>query len=447
MSDVHCQSCGAANEAGSNFCLDCGRRISDSPELSDEMWAETQSRKLVQTEVIAIPVAETKQADVSGQDTQHSEAVQTIAAHLKLTEGTEAGRNNAEPAAEETAGTRAARELARVAGMSAQTRISPSLRGMIAGLALLLTFGAWLIYRDQGNASATAGRNRLNLIDAEELSRRMLQLGQRYREEGNFAKAIDQFREALNLTPNNTEARFLMARTCYSDGRVEDAIRHYHRLLETDDKNIEARLNLADIYRTRGQWGEAEREYRRIINLKSESEQAQTALDWLEKMAVERRAAYPLPTDVRRPAREHRVAGRELPPAADLSNVEVPVSEMARGVVPSVPLNASEPENPVEEERTRRSFANVYKTRGNRLSSARRYADAIREYQNAQKLTPEDPDLHYLIGTAFFRSGQYAVAVEHYRKCNSGTYAAVARNAVRNADEQLHKTARKQKKQ
>lgn len=437
---VKCKSCGAANEAEAKFCLDCGRRIGSS--AADETAAATPALPLSdqgRTDLISIQVTQNGSGAIQGGAVPGSsrQAVMTRPATAEPS----ASLASAEPV-EETAGTRAVRELARASGLSAPSRFGFPLRVMLAVLALALGTGAWLMYRDQTHA-ATGTRNPFNLSAPDDISRRLTQLGERYLNETNYEAAIEQFREALKLTPRDTQAQFLLARACYSAGNVEEAIQAYARVLDTDPRHLEARLALASIYRNRGQWSDAEREYRRIINLDPHSEQAQVAIDALERPSIERPSGYSMLTTMRRNPRQRRV---DLPPAADHSSVTLPMSDLALSPVPSAPSNTSEAEEAAEMERSRRNMAAAYKNRGLRFDSARRFADAIKEYQKALTLTPEDNDLHYLMGLAYYQAGQYAMAIEHYRKCTSGQYAAVARNSVSRADQEARKAARKQKK-
>jgi tetratricopeptide (TPR) repeat protein len=445
---IHCRVCGAVNDEEAKFCLDCGRKLSSGSEPGvSPTPGESKPRRQIKTEVISIPA---RPDDSATAETTVPVSAQPATASLAPVERSSVELMKVtefEPdhTTEESAGTRAARELARASGLSPQSRFSSPLRVLIAGLALLLTFGAWLIYRDQSQASSSVGRNGLNLMAPDEISRKMMLLGERYREEGNYESAIENFREALELTPRDTQAQFLLARTLYSVGRVDEAVQSYNRLLETDPKHLEARLYLADIYRNRGQWNEAEREYRRLINLDPHSEQAQAAIDALEKAIAERPSNYTLLSAMRRNSRQRQAPGKYLPPAADHSSVTLPVSELALGSVPTMP-SGNEAEERAELERSRRNLATAYKNRGNHLVSARRFADAISEYKKAQDFTPEDPDLNYLLGSAFYQAGQYAVATDYYRRCTSGQYASVARNSVKRADEEARKAAKKQKK-
>ena len=76
---------------------------------------------------------------------------------------------------------------------------------------------------------------------------------------------------------------------------------------------------------------------------------------------------------------------------------------------------------------------------GNRLAGAGQFQEALQAYEKARRASPGNGDIHYLIGSAYHRSGDLANALESYRKCASGNYAAVAANHVKNLEKKLSK--------
>lgn len=444
MNIIHCRDCQAANETTAKYCRDCGAAIQTDlnnalEEAMPSLNATGKSRVHMETKVVSIPLRETtalEKTNTTGSLLNRFFDQSSSGVEARLSQAVAEGSNGV--------GASAIRQLARASGLSDRR----PMRTLAAGLALLLTFCAWLIYRDQSQASSENNRSGLNLVGADETSNRLMMAGENLRDRGDFEGAISQFKESLKLTPNNAKAQSLLARTYNAMGRVDEALQIYSRLLDLDPRNLEARLQRADIYRVRGNWSEAAREYRKIIELDPGSEQAQAALDAIEKPTTERASNYSmLPTMRRRP--DNRAGIKYLPPPADHSRVSLPMAELAPNLLPS-PLagnTVNETESEAELAAYRNSIAQTYKNRGNRLSEAGRYADAIRAYQNAQRYTPDDDDLHYLMGTAFFKSGQYSVALDNYRKCKTGTYAAVAKNSVKRADEEARRLAKKQAKQ
>jgi hypothetical protein len=65
-----------------------------------------------------------------------------------------------------------------------------------------------------------------------------------------------------------------------------------------------------------------------------------------------------------------------------------------------------------------------------RYHNVREFQAAIREFTLAQRLTPNDKDLYYLIGSSYAGLGQDAIAHEYYKQCDSGPYASVARSGA-----------------
>lgn len=68
---------------------------------------------------------------------------------------------------------------------------------------------------------------------------------------------------------------------------------------------------------------------------------------------------------------------------------------------------------------------------GNRLANTERFQDAIQVYEKARRASPGNVDVYYLLGSAYHRSGEITKALEAYRQCTSGVYAAVAANHVK----------------
>jgi len=85
---------------------------------------------------------------------------------------------------------------------------------------------------------------------------------------------------------------------------------------------------------------------------------------------------------------------------------------------------------PDEERGDARALAANHKELGMRYHNVREFPAAIKEFSLAQRLTPKDKDLYYLLGSSFAGLGQDAVAHDYYKQCDSGPYAAVARSGA-----------------
>ena len=66
-------------------------------------------------------------------------------------------------------------------------------------------------------------------------------------EAGDYTKAALEFRNVLQLNPDNAEARYHLARVAEQDGEWAAAFEAYERLLEVDPDHVQGHLRLARI--------------------------------------------------------------------------------------------------------------------------------------------------------------------------------------------------------
>jgi tetratricopeptide (TPR) repeat protein len=98
----------------------------------------------------------------------------------------------------------------------------------------------------------------------------------------------------------------------------------------------------------------------------------------------------------------------------------------------------------VDEMVSGRSLAEDHIKTGRALDNAGQYSAAIKEFQAAANLTPENKDLNYFIASAYFKTGQMALAHEYYQKCSSGsTYDSVCQNSVSRTAKAARQEAKK----
>ena len=92
-----------------------------------------------------------------------------------------------------------------------------------------------------------------------------LLLGNEYAKEGQYQKALAQFRRALELKPDYDLALRNMANVYRDMGRPGDAIAGYERLLSIDRNNVQARQELAQLLLDIGRLPDAERELEAVL--------------------------------------------------------------------------------------------------------------------------------------------------------------------------------------
>lgn len=338
----------------------------------------------------------------------------------------------------ETPRTGAAQALARASGLTAQSATGPVLTALAAVLGLALLASVYFFYRHQTAVDGTAASG-LTLVAADEKVSQLVQAAEQAYAQGKPDEAINFYKEALQLTPNNTLLLARLAWVYRTGGNLDAALQTYTRLIEIDPKNSEARMQRAYIYGERGKWAEYDQELRQIIRLDQNSEQANEALRLLEATTVTRAGNYPQRAGLRRA--NH---GPNLPLAGGQFNVHVPLSQLLMSA-PALPpgLAPSSTGGGAEEHESAKALADAHKLRGNRLQDVGLYKEAINEFEKALKLTPDDKDIYYFIASAYKRAGQDAIAHEYYKKCDSGTYASVARSGAKNTEKAAREAARK----
>lgn len=321
--------------------------------------------------------------------------------------------------------------LVQASGLKPQSFGSKFRAGLII-LAVLVATGIYFIIRDSLLLSRRPAEAERNLVGVEEQSTQYVRMGEREREQGNYESAQAYLQQALEMMPNNQSARFLLAQTYLNAGQTDQALKAFQTLLRGAPENLEARLQIAEINRNRGNWNAAYQEYQRIIAMDSNSGQAQVALAEIEKY----QAAHP---DSPRPLVVARDSRRSPKPA---KNVPVlPVTSAARPQIALVPQRTTPAPNvkppaslnvPRAEERPDpRALADTHKKLGVRYLNVREFRAAISEFLTALRLTPDDKDLYYFLGSSYHGLNQHAEAYDYYRRVDRGPYIGPAQSGTR----------------
>jgi hypothetical protein len=143
------------------------------------------------------------------------------------------------------------------------------------------------------------------------------------------------------------------------------------------------------------------------------------------------------------------------PSTAAANNQPQPQSEpAANGVKPSLSKNAESdkrlsqpsvakptPTAPQVKDAADGTGAAVHNfNQGVTYLKAKRYQDALREFEYVKKLDPGNKSVYYLIGQTYHMMGNLEQALEAYRRCTSGVYYSVALNNVKALEKRLGKT-------
>lgn len=207
-----------------------------------------------------------------------------------------------------------------------------------------------------------------------------------------YPEAAESYDRAFTLDSSLVESGLQAGQLHERGGQPQKAIDIYSRLLQVKPNLAEARWQLARLLQRRGRSQEARTHYERLLQDAAYSARARQELEKFEQGGTQE-AATPKATI----------------PAADPKPVETVVSAeelISRGMKA---YNASDP-------------------RG-----------ALKEYRAALARAPGNQDVHYLMGLAYEKLGDYEAAFQAYSNCRSGTYSKIASQHVKRLSKKLGK--------
>ncbi|MBI1764053.1 MAG: tetratricopeptide repeat protein [Acidobacteria bacterium] len=340
--------------------------------------------------------------------------------------------------------------VAEASGLREHPQAGFYIRMAAAVLGLLLLGSGVYFYRNQRAQQLNAGAQQRNLLSTDDEVVKLVQVAEQARQTGQMEQAAENLNKAIELKPDQTEPRQLLAETLESSGRPDDALRAYDGLLKISPENLSARLKVADLHRAKGNVNEARSQYQRIISLNHNSPEASRALEAIEEIEGTLglnalASSTPFPTRPRRVAGQKRV-GPVLPPSATNRSQVALVAQNpfaapgARAALNWNPVRPLEPPDP-------HVAASHHKELGLRYMNIREFSAAVAELQQAVKLTPGDKDLYYFLGSSYRGLGQPGKAYEYYKKCDSGIYAGTSQSGARDTEKAARKENERQQKE
>ncbi len=334
--------------------------------------------------------------------------------------------------------TKASSALAKASGLSktqssSRSRLIFRLSSFAAGL--LLLGGTYFFYRNQ---NAGGNSPTLNFVAPQDKLNQALTEGRQSFDQGDFATAIQKFEQAKSLSPSNTAVQLNLARAYDSAGQVDNALTAFSRVVELDAKNNEARFQRGMIMLTRGAWKEAFNDLDYLAKYAGGTEQGSRANQILASFKTNRPTEPITPEVIARTIQKRTRHGVQLPEVNGIApSLALTLPKLANEAPNSFPsVNA-------EESVGAGALAHNHKNRGTNYLGSKMYASALNELQAAHSLTPDDPDISYLIGQAYSGMKKYSLARQYYEKCESGTYYEVARRNIKIAKDREQEEAKK----
>ena len=117
-----------------------------------------------------------------------------------------------------------------------------------------------------------------------EYARAHCDLGALYFENGDKEKALEHYRESVNLDPDNTVYLKTLGDFNYSElGNTGDAMKLYHRVVEVNPKDVETLFMLGNMAVVENDFDAASQYYQRVLDIEPWNHEALTLFEKLER--------------------------------------------------------------------------------------------------------------------------------------------------------------------
>jgi tetratricopeptide (TPR) repeat protein len=152
------------------------------------------------------------------------------------------------------------------AGITRACKTKPQLRLAVGGV-LLLTLG-WLTWRQAGIYRNPETLWRATLARNPDCSMAHNNLGSWLKDQGRNEEAMEHFRQAVGIDPNNYEALNNLGVALAAQGRFEAAMENFHQALQINPNDGVTLVSLGIALASRGQFDEAIENFRQAIQIK-----------------------------------------------------------------------------------------------------------------------------------------------------------------------------------
>lgn len=248
---------------------------------------------------------------------------------------------------------------------------------------------------------------------------------------GKHAQAIESFGESCRLSNDLTGANLNMGVALYHSGHLEQARLELTKILNEEPDNATARIYLGLVLMKRQDWQGASQELSAGLRSSPNNPAGQNALALVElhmsrntDAAVKRLkqllAAYPdyapalfnLAIIHEQWLRDPTAALGWYKQYLQKAGEAGPQAEAAKQAIAKLSQVGPEDPRKTEEKRTDPVAAAEYIAQGTKLHAAKKYNEAIRQYEKAIEADPTMADAHYNLGLTRYELKQYREAAQ-----------------------------------
>jgi len=254
-------------------------------------------------------------------------------------------------------------------------------------------------------ADAYAGKNiseGIKLLD-EVLQRHpdsvaaYLHLGGLYTKLGNPEAALQRFQKAVAVDPKSVDARETLARYYVTQNQFDKAEAEYRATVAAQPGSVDANLALASFYFRQQRFSEAEPVYRELVKLQKNSPQSRFTLANFYLKTGHADQARKLDEEIARDAPDFLPARLQV---AEMALSQQRYDEADRVVGSVLKDRPKEPQALILQAKISLARQNPQK--------------AVQDLENAQRLEPNVPALHYWKGVAYRLQGNLDLAQQSF---------------------------------
>ena len=218
---------------------------------------------------------------------------------------------------------------------------------------------------------------------------------------GKLDKAVDAFKKALSIQPNNADAYYNLGNVLHKQGKLEEAVEAYKKLISIKPDNAEAYLNIGNVLHEQGKLEEAVSNYNKAISIKPEYADAYNNLGNALKnqgKLEEAIEAYNKVLSIKPDTDTYYNMGNALKEQGKLDEA-VEAYNKAISIKPD--------------------YAEAYNNMGIALQDQGKPEEAIKAYTKTFSIKPEYVDAHYNMGNVLYEQGRLEEAIKAYKKALS----------------------------
>ena len=139
---------------------------------------------------------------------------------------------------------------------------------------------------------------REELTEVNPIANRFIEIGLEFQDSGLYDKAIENFREALAVAPENIQAQVNVAQTYMAQKDLAQAVAEFEKALAMDDEDVasrsglcEAHLALGDAANEKGKPRDAIQSYQKVLSINAEHTEARQRMAEISREQAEKAMA------------------------------------------------------------------------------------------------------------------------------------------------------------